>query len=1255
MSVLEALSEEECYLVAILQDLSGIDHAEFAWRDDRSANGLFRAYPYQYFWWRCDDKQQIDQGGRSVGKSVSIQLRAMSFVFNYPGEELLLTAPELIHLDPVTKYVEERLSSVRLTREMLHTPRNSYGFKHRPFEASFINGARIIGRIPQKDGKGIKGCVATGTLVLTSNGMVPIEDVKQGDLVLTHLGRWRPVLANYRFENPEALTVRGGGHQGLTCSENHRLYARRHRNPQRGMKLDNPTWVIVSDEELAERWYLGSPTRFPFQEYALPDGYPDSEALFWVAGRYVADGVMNMDSSGSPQRIALIDDPKALPEIGSMLDRLGCAWSVTTKSSGALNILVGGRPLAEWLHRNFGRHADGKRLPAWLLGAEEELRQAFFDGYVGGDGHWDERKGRWSCSTASKELAVGLRLLSQTLGYRSSLSWIDPDVTEIMGRKLLKKPRRSWRILMSTSERNGLVEDGIFWSKVRDVSPYDEESEGPLVVHDLSVEEDHSYVADGCLSHNMHPAVLEMDEASDYPTPGWVELIETLKFGDSKSRWRVHGVTRGVRDYFHKLTESKEWTVHRPTAMHRGDWSEAERRAKMELYGGRDSPDYRRNILGLHGDSSSALFVLHRLMAVVDSDETSPYNREHYYFTRITDEWVNESGLPITEMVDPPRSHKAQYGSFWVGSDIGMCVDEETEIFTRRGWLTLDEVRVGDETLSIDEFDGRSYWTAIDSLHVFDDSGDGRAEWDMVAMRGQSFDALVTPRHRWLVRDYRGRLVWKTTMDLTTKDAIPYAVPRGDIPENPTYEDDLVRLAAWFFTEGSVQRGTCQITQSFTANPENVERIRDCLTGLFGPAGRGRDGALWRESSRTGARAGRLREDDEMVEFHLLAEASRAVLSLVPGEDHVPTMEFLTALTEKQLAIFVDICVKGDGWTQGGRMLFQQGVEARTKAYEAACTLLGMAVATHKYHRTTNLRADEHEFWHTGELNRPMVRPVGAAMHARRTGYGMTVTKERYQGRVWCPKLSRGNWLARRHGSIYFTGNTISPTEILVFGEQKDGKLVLVTRVNLQRISAIDQIAVFEKIANFYRPACIGIDRTGVGLPIYQMALDRGGHLGKVVKGFNFSEKVQIGLEPVTVAPAGSNLDRRNLDPDLADEPDAAYDEAYPAWDVNITNDRAIMANVLEFSSDLLRDAVDRQLIRLPYDIELIKEFQGQTYVVTKSQINPYGRKEFSRGKFHTLDAARMAVLGRRMLELENLQPVEPEDEPVPVYFGDEW
>lgn len=327
MAVLENLSEEECYLWAILSDPSGLDQSEFSWTDNEQVDGCFRAWPFQWPWWRDMSQRQIDQAGRSVGKSLSIKVRAYAFPFINPGQEMVITAPEGNHLDAITDIIETTFLANRLGKEMLIHGRT--GIKHRPFHMNFWNGARIMGRIPQRDGKGVKG---------------------------------------------------------------------------------------------------------------------------------------------------------------------------------------------------------------------------------------------------------------------------------------------------------------------------------------------------------IHPVWLELDEAQDYPDKGWTEIIETLKMGTEGSMWRAHGVTRGLRDFFYEYTQPESgWRVHRITSMHRPYpyWSDEERQDKIQMYGSRDHPDYRRNVLGLHGDATNPMFVLHRLMACVDTDPASNYNNYEYIKLKINNEMVLDHHDEIVPLLNLPESHRGKYPRTWIGMDVG--------------------------------------------------------------------------------------------------------------------------------------------------------------------------------------------------------------------------------------------------------------------------------------------------------------------------------------------------------------------------------------------------------------------------------------------------------------------------------------------------------------------------------------------------------------------------------------------------------
>jgi hypothetical protein len=157
MSAVVLPDEEELFLLAILDSPDGLDLAEFAWYDAESPDGCYRAWDFQWDWYTCNDMYQIDQGGRALGKTVGIKMRAFAFVFYYEGQSMLLTAPELNHLRPLTDMIERALISTRLVREMLPEGKGK-GIARQPhWQVRFRNGTTLISRLPNKDGKGVKG------------------------------------------------------------------------------------------------------------------------------------------------------------------------------------------------------------------------------------------------------------------------------------------------------------------------------------------------------------------------------------------------------------------------------------------------------------------------------------------------------------------------------------------------------------------------------------------------------------------------------------------------------------------------------------------------------------------------------------------------------------------------------------------------------------------------------------------------------------------------------------------------------------------------------------------------------------------------------------------------------------------------------------------------------------------------------------------------------------------------------------------
>jgi hypothetical protein len=223
-------------------------------------------------------------------------------------------------------------------------------------------------------------------------------------------------------------------------------------------------------------------------------------------------------------------------------------------------------------------------------------------------------------------------------------------------------------------------------------------------------------------------------------------------------------------------------------------------------------------------------------------------------------------------------------------------------------------------------------------------------------------------------------------------------------------------------------------------------------------------------------------------------------------------------------------------------------------------------------------------------------------------------------------------------------GYTRDPSEVLIFGEVKHPKkkgesiLRLLTRVHMMRVPAADQAAAVREIFNFYgdRLKRFSMDKTGNGLPLWQ-ELDphtvgtrvenrrTAEHISQRIKGYGFSNKVAVEFD-----------DRELVKGETA-------------------IDAVIEKNVISFAADELRKLVDTNNLELPYDLQLLKEWQGQEIQYVRDESSAAGHKsklKLTGGSLHTLDAAMMMIAGRNLMSMEQaLRVAQPPRRPVLAQF----
>ena len=312
--------------------------------------------------------------------SLSILLRAVAWPFGFPGQDMLITAPRGVHLKPITERVEHHFfrSGSRLLEETLISKKNGtrQGISKMPaWSLQFANNARIVTRLPNIDGSGVKGSVEGSALINTIAGLKRADEIVEGDLVLTEFGRYKPVVRVLTYVVSDAVRVGGRGLSSIIVGGNHRFLARRNLTPDKARTLSmEQEWVPVFDDDLTRVFYWAMPSRFPALELPSPPegartAQDVSEAMN-AAGRWAAGSL-----HGCPR------------------DQLA------------------------WVRANVSQHT----VDPWVLGAPFEARASFFDGFLGVRGGWNPLRSRFQVRGADRRELVALAQLARTLGFGASV------------------------------------------------------------------------------------------------------------------------------------------------------------------------------------------------------------------------------------------------------------------------------------------------------------------------------------------------------------------------------------------------------------------------------------------------------------------------------------------------------------------------------------------------------------------------------------------------------------------------------------------------------------------------------------------------------------------------------------------------------------------------------------------------------------------------------------------------------------------
>ncbi len=392
--------------------------------------------------------------------------------------------------------------------------------------------------------KPILGCLLAGQEIITADGVKNVEDVRVGDMVLTHQGRFRRVLRTMRRPyQGQAYTVSLGGRYGrtLTLTEEHPVLVRTRDGLVDWKKPGDidagqaskhggvncwkswaclprlrTEWTEIRARDLLPADFsaplTGGIARTSTSKYRgdqawprFPDRITLDYDFGYLLGIYAAEGHIGSRHGCVNGEVGFTlhrDERNLATRIAELLARFGVsAVGYDRPDRQSLEIKAASTPLAHLLIALVGRGAKNKRVPAQILNGPPPARQGFLDGLLDRDGKNPIRAsnptGRWDLKTGSRSLAWGVRALLADVGHWAGVSTGESPSVFPRGRSL--RDHRWYSVSFQPNRRYSrtLEDDRYLYRPILSVDPVRLDTE----VFNFEVEEDNSYVSDFVL-HN---------------------------------------------------------------------------------------------------------------------------------------------------------------------------------------------------------------------------------------------------------------------------------------------------------------------------------------------------------------------------------------------------------------------------------------------------------------------------------------------------------------------------------------------------------------------------------------------------------------------------------------------------------------------------------------------------------------------------------------------------------------------------------
>lgn len=674
------------------------------------------------------------------------------------------------------------------------------------------------------------------------------------------------------------------------------------------------------------------------------------------------------------------------------------------------NYIEFGNIKLKWIEKEFDlkRGTINKKIPVQIKTGTQAVIEAFIKG-----AHLDSsrRRGNILHHVRTKEVAQWFHAAYLNLGYETILS-----------RFYDKRRDAHYYKLEIKSERK----KGIIFRKIKSIEVQKEQQ----FVYDLTVPKSHSFIANGIVSHNTgrpssrSPNLLNVKRENDYRNCFEAQnkggMIVSADFEGQEMRiiteltkepTFIKAFNEGKN--VHKIVGSEIFGVEVGKGEHLISFGDNINIKQIDLYNITKNLSFGK----AYGAGPAKIMALMRKVGVpCDMNRAkSIVNDYNYRYHTLNDKLrqISENTIvngyskslggrkryfKIPDIKELGYKEYIRYKSGIERAGANHCVDFETTCLTKTGWKNGHDLIVGEEILSKNPNTGLLEWQPVKYITILEDK-------EVEEFSHRDFSAVSTNKHRWLIDKRIGRNKDYVITETTTENLIAgehkiHRTGKYFQRENRYWRDVELRILGWVLTNGGYKHKQCYISQS---KPEAVSKISHLLDGL-----------PHRKISK------RLRQGVNYECFNWIFDPkfylNEKIQNIFP--DKSLNLQFIFSLSQRQAKILVQEMLLGDG---SGENVFYAGNNInRAELFQILVYVSG--------HHSTIRKCDEREHIIGTQIFKSQKNYIVHISSRHRTQVLKEQRKLIGKKDVWCPTISNGFFVAKRHGHIYITGNCVQGT-----------------------------------------------------------------------------------------------------------------------------------------------------------------------------------------------------------------------------------